>query len=51
MDFERIIKELTAILDNLCGRELNNSGREYIKKRIKVYERLRDEARDIKRTA
>ena len=35
---EVIIHELKAILDNLCGSELNESGREYIRKRIKYYE-------------
>lgn len=43
---ERIIKELKLILENLCGRELNSSGREYIQNRIKFYEnRIDDEIR------
>jgi len=35
---ELIIHELKAILENLCSAELNASGREYIRKRIKYYE-------------
>ena len=35
---ELIIRELKAILENLCGTELRESGREYIRNRIKYYE-------------
>ncbi len=35
---ELIIHELKAILENLCSVELNERGREYIRKRIKYYE-------------
>lgn len=46
---ERVIRELRLILEMLCGRELNSSGREYIQNRIKIYEnRIKDEDRIFK---
>jgi hypothetical protein len=48
MDYSKIIKELQGILDNLCGYELNDQGREYIRKRIAVYKMKENEARILK---
>ena len=33
-----IIRELRMLMEALCSRELNHSGREYVKRRIKGYE-------------
>jgi hypothetical protein len=43
--YDRIIRELRMILESLCGRELNEQGRQYIMNRIKFYENKRDEVR------
>ena len=48
--YDRVIREPILVLDNLCGREMNESGREYIRNRIKAYEKLRDEDRIFKDT-
>lgn len=33
-----IIRELKMLMEALCSRELNHSGREYVKRRIQGYE-------------
>ena len=40
-----VIVELKMLLENLCSVELNASGREYVRRRIKHYENKINEAR------
>ncbi len=46
-EIRAVLIELRLILENLCYAELNESGREYIRKRISNYENRLSEASPV----